>query len=165
MPEGNLLATLRRLAEGQVQFIVVGGVAAVLHGAPVQTFDIDLVYSLEPANVDRILAVLESLDAVFRIQPERRLRPARSHLAGGGHLNLVTRLGPLDLLGAIGQNSGFAELLPKSDEMDVGNGIRVRVLNLETIISTKEQVASEKDLAVLPILRRTLHEIRRKKDA
>jgi hypothetical protein len=74
MPEGNLLATLRRLAEGKVQFIVVGGVAAVLRGAPVQTFDIDVVYSLEHANVDRILAVLESLDAVFRIQPERRLR-------------------------------------------------------------------------------------------
>jgi hypothetical protein len=49
--------------------------------------------------------------------------------------------------------------------MDVGQGIRVRVLNLETIISTKEQVASEKDLAVLPVLRRTLNETRRKEDA
>jgi hypothetical protein len=127
MPEGNLLATLRRLDEGKVQFIVVGGVAAVLNGAPIQTLDVGLVYSREPGNIDRISAVLESLDAVFRIQPERRLR-ARSHLAGGGHLNLMTCLGPLDLLGTIGQDAGFAELLPQSDEMDIGHGIRVRVL-------------------------------------
>jgi predicted nucleotidyltransferase len=163
MPEGNLLATLRRLDEGKVQFIVVGGVAAVLNGAPIHTFDVDVVYSREPGNIDRILAVLDSLDAVFRIQPERRLRPARSHIAGGGHLNLMTRFGPLDLLGTIGKGAGFAELLPQSDEMDIGQGIRVRVLNLETIISTKEQVASEKDLAVLPILRRTLDEFRQRK--
>jgi hypothetical protein len=141
---------------------VVGGVAAVLQGAPIQTFDVDLVYALEPENIDRILAVLESLDAVFRIQQERRLRPARSHIAAGGHLNLMTRLGPLDLLGTIGQRSGFAELLPRADEMDIGEGIRVHVLNLEAIIATKEQVASEKDLAVLPVLRRTLIERRRK---
>ena len=163
MPEHNLLAMLRRLDDAQVQFIIVGGVAAVLHGAPLQTFDLDLVYSREPENIDRILVVLESLDAVFRIQPERRLRPVRSHLAGGGHLNLMTRFGPLDLLGTIGQNAGFAELQPRADEMDIGQGVRVRVLNLETIISSKEQVASEKDLAVLPILRRTLREMRNNK--
>jgi predicted nucleotidyltransferase len=163
MHEGNLLATLRRLDEGKVEFIVVGGVAAVLNGAPIQTFDVDLVYSREAGNIDRILAVLASLDAVFRIQPERRLRPTKSHLAAGGHLNLMTRFGPLDLLGTIGQNAGFVELLGQSDEMDVGQGIRIMVLNLETIISTKEHVASEKDLAVLPILRRTLNEVRQKK--
>ena len=83
MPEGNLLATLRRLCEGEIQFIVVGGLAAVLNGAPIQTFHIDLVCSLEPANIDRILAVLQFLDAVFRIQPERRLHPTKGHLAGG----------------------------------------------------------------------------------
>ncbi|MGA7415462.1 MAG: hypothetical protein WBW33_33635, partial [Bryobacteraceae bacterium] len=70
--------------------------AAVLQGAPIQTYDVDLVYSLDPANRERLLKVLESLDAIFRMQPERRLRPAESHLAGGGHLNLITRYGPLD---------------------------------------------------------------------
>ena len=73
----------------------------------------------------------------------------------------MTRFGPVDLLGTIGENLGFTELLPQSKEVDVGDGIRVRVLNLETIIRVKEQLRSEKDLAVLPILRRTLEEIRR----
>ena len=73
----------------------------------------------------------------------------------------MTRFGPVDLLGMIGENLGFTELLPQSKEVDVGDGIRVRVLNLETIIRVKEQLRSEKDLAVLPILRRMLQEIRR----
>lgn len=81
-----------------------------------------------------------------------------------GHLNLSTRYGPLDLLASVGRNLGFAELLPRSVEMDIGEGVRVRVLDLETIISVKESLASEKDLAALPILRQTLSESRKKAD-
>ena len=162
MPEGDFLATLRQLRENDVDFILIGGLAAVLNGAPIQTFDIDLVYSQEPSNIDRLLAVLTSLDAVFRIQPERRLRPDKSHLAGGGHLNLQTSHGPLDLLGSVGDVQDYDDLLPQSAEMEVGQGIRVHVLNLETIISIKERLGSEKDIAMLPVLRRTLIELRNK---
>jgi len=69
MPERKLIATLRALHDGGVDFIVVGGLASVLNGAPVNTFDIDVVHSRHAANVDRLLPVLEALDAVFRIQP------------------------------------------------------------------------------------------------
>ena len=101
MPERKLIATMRAWHEGGVEFIVVGGLAAVLNGAPVDTFDIDVVHSRDAANVARLLPVLETMDAVFRIQPERRLKPNASHLSSAGHLNLVTRYGPLDLLGTI----------------------------------------------------------------
>ncbi len=164
MQESKLLAILRDLCESDIQFIVVGGVAAALNGAPVQTYDIDLVYSREHGNVNRLLKLLSEIDAIFRIQPERRLRPTESHLAGSGHLNLVTRYGPLDLLGAIGQGLDFSDLLPLSNEMDIGEGMQIRVLNLETLISIKEQLASEKDIAALPILRQTLREINKKND-
>jgi len=90
------------------------------------------------------------------------LRPTVSHLAASVHLNLLTRYGPVDLLATIGENFSFSDLLPHSDEMDIGEGIRVRVLNLETLISIKEHLASEKDLAMLPILRQTLLEMRKK---
>ena len=95
MPERKLIATMRTLHEGGVEFIVVGGLAAVLNGAPVDTFDIDVVHSRDAANVARLLPVLETMDAVFRMQPERRLKP------NAGHLNRVTRYGPLNLLGTI----------------------------------------------------------------
>jgi hypothetical protein len=162
MPEGKLIATLRALHDGGVDFILVGGLAAVLNGAPVDTFDTDVVHSRDVSNIERLLPVLESLDAVFRIHPERRLRPNASHLASAGHLNLITRYGPLDLLGTIGRNLGYEDLMAHSAEMDIGEKLRIRVLDLETIIGIKEELGGEKDRAVLPILRRTLDEKRKR---
>jgi len=72
----------------------------------------------------------------------------------------MTRSGPLDLLGMIGDNRGYGELLARSREMNIGTDLRVRVLNLEALIEIKEEVGHEKDRAVLPILRRTLSERR-----
>jgi hypothetical protein len=158
MPERKLIATLRALHDGNVEFILVGGLAAVLHGAPVDTFDIDVVHARDAANVGRLLPVLEALDAVFRVQPERRLKPNVSHLVSAGHLNLVTRYGPLDLLGTIGRDLGYQDLVPHSFKLDIAEGLRIRVLDLETLIALKEELSGEKDRAVLPILRRTLEE-------
>jgi hypothetical protein len=162
MPERKLIATLRALREGRVEFILVGGLAAVLQGAPVDTFDIDVVHSRDASNVARLHPVLEALDAVFRIQPERRLKPDASHLASAGHLNLITRYGPLDLLGTIGSDLGYRDLLPHSVDLEIGAGLRIQVLDLETLIALKEELAGEKDRAVLPILRRTLEEKRKR---
>ena len=162
MPERKLIATLRALQDGGVEFILVGGLAAVLNGAPVDTFDIDVVHSREAANVDRILPVLEALDAIFRMQPERRLKPNASHLASPGHLNLMTRYGPLDLLGTIGRDLGYQDLISHSIELAISEGLRIRVLDLETLIALKEELGGEKDRAMLPILRRTLEEMRKR---
>ncbi len=80
MIEHNFVAILRQLKEAKVEFLVVGGLAAVLNGVPVDTLDVDLVHSCDLANIERLLPVLAALDAIFRLQPERRLRPATSHL-------------------------------------------------------------------------------------
>jgi hypothetical protein len=161
MPEADFQAILKALRESDIEFIVVGGLAAILDGAPVNSFDVDVVPSREPANVRRLLPVLESMDAIFRIQPARRLKPNESHLLGPGHLNLQTRYGWLDVLGTIGNGLGYVDLLPRSAELDIGEGLRVRVLDLETLIAIKEDLGSEKDRAMLPILRRTLAEKRK----
>jgi hypothetical protein len=81
-----------------------------------------------------LLAVLASLDAIFRAQPERRLRLCASHLSGSGHLNLLTTNGPLDLLATIGQNLLYEDLLSHSSLMEIGQGIQIQVLDLETLI-------------------------------
>ena len=62
------------------------------------------------------------------------------------------------MLGTIGRGLGYEDLLPHTIEMEIGGGVRVRVLNLATIVALKEELAGEKDLAVLPILRRTLEQ-------
>jgi predicted nucleotidyltransferase len=156
MPELDFYRVLRALHDGGVEFLVVGGVAAVLQGAPVNTFDVDVVFSRSEANVARLLPVLHALDAHYRIQPERRLVPTASHLASPGHQNLITPYGAFDLLGTVGHDLGYEDLLPQSVQMDIGEGIQVRVLKLEKLIEIKEELGQEKDLATLPVLRRTV---------
>lgn len=157
----RLTAMICALHEAGVEFLVVGGLSAVLNGVPVNTFDLDVVHRGTPENVDRIMPVLEALDAVYRIQPQRRLRPAKEALMSADHQNLLTKYGPLDLLGMIGHDLGYEELVPRSTEMLIAEGVRVRILNLETLIEVKEQLGGEKDRAMLPLLRRALQEHRR----
>lgn len=91
----------------------------------------------------------------------RILRTLASHLLSAGHHLLITRYGPLDLLGAIGRDHTYQDLLP--DSIQVNAGVPVRVLKLERQIAIREVIATEKDLAVLPLLRRTLEEKNRGK--
>jgi predicted nucleotidyltransferase len=161
MASGKLRAALRALSEGGVKFIVVGGTASVLNGASVNTFDLDIVPARDEENVARLLRVLESMNAIYRIQPERRLRPQLSHLRSSGQQNLTTKWGYLDVLGTIGRGLTYEDLVPHTVEMEIGDEVRVRVLDLATIIAIKEELGSEKDLAMLPLLRRVLEEKQR----
>jgi len=149
------------LAEHEVDFIVVGGIAAALEGVLGNTLDVDVVHSREPGNIGRLLAALDSLEAVYRTRPELALKPHASRLASPSHQLLMTRFGPLDVLGSIGRSRNYQDLLPLAHDVELDEGLHVRVLNLETLIAIKEEVAGEKDLAVLPIMRRTLAEKRR----
>ena len=62
----DIAALLRALVEADVLFIVVGGVAGVLHGSPLQTKDLDIVHERSPENVGRLLNVLDRLNAYHR---------------------------------------------------------------------------------------------------
>ena len=107
----DLAALVRRLVDGRVEFIVVGGAAAVLHGAMVTTQDLDIVPQLTPQNLARLEAVLAELDAVIREPGERRLRPDAGLLAMGGQVLLRTTDGPMDIIGRLHDGRGFEALL------------------------------------------------------
>jgi hypothetical protein len=151
---------LEVLGRHGVECIVVGVTAGVLQGAPVVTFDLDVVYRRTEPNLTRLLGALEELEAVFRNTPGRRIAPGRTHLASSGHKLLSTRLGPLDVLGSLDEATGFDELLPHSVIVRVGER-DVRVLGLERLIEEKMRVGRPKDLAALPVLRATLALVRK----
>ncbi|HTV55896.1 MAG TPA: hypothetical protein VMI06_13410 [Terriglobia bacterium] len=150
-PQSDFLALLGTLAKHHVDFIVVGGVAAVLQGAPIATFDLDVVHSRSSENIDRVLKALDDLSASYRTA-------AGLKLSSPGHQLLMTRFGPLDLLGLIGKGRGYHELLPDSSIIRVDPKLAVRILDLGMVIRTKEEAGHEKDAAGLAILRRTLEE-------
>ena len=81
---------------------------------------------------------------------------------GPGHQLLATRLGDLDCLGTIDQDRGYEELLGQTVEMKLTGGRVVRVLSLPALIEAKERSGRPKDLAVLPVLRATLDEVKRR---
>lgn len=156
-PTPDFYSLLETLSKYQVDFIIVGGVCGVLHGAPVTTFDLDIVHSRTQENLVRLLSALRELDAYFRGRQDQRLKPKQDHLSSPGHQLLMTRFGPLDLLGTIGTGWSYEDLLEHSDEIKIGK-MRLRVLSLEKLIEVKEELGSEKDKAILPILRQTLLE-------
>jgi len=156
-PTVDFTGILQALLSNQVDFVVVGGVSAVLNGAPISTFDLDIVHSRAPDNIERLLQALEELNARYRQRPNQR--PDRGHLSSSGHQLLSTRSGPLDVLGTIGRGLGYEELVTCSVEHEVSGEMKIRVLNLDTLIEIKEELDSEKDRAVLPILRRALKTI------
>ena len=154
MDRARYAEVLRRLAGNDVEFIVIGLMAGVLRGAPVMTADLDIVHRRSAENVARLLRVLAGLDAIYRHDP-RRLRPAESHLMGPGHQLLVTTHGDLDCLGTVGEGRSYEDLVERAPELDLGDGLAVRVIDLPTLIELKEQAGRPKDLAVLPVLRAT----------
>jgi hypothetical protein len=152
----DVSAVIAALADASVEFIVIGGAAGLLHGSPLFTMDVDVVHRRTLANVARLLGLLQSLDAVFRLD-HRGLRAEASHLMGRGAILQSTALGPLDLLCELNDGRGYDDLLAHSVEIPV-LARTVRVLDLATLIEVKTSAGREKDkLAVahlLAILRR-----------
>ncbi len=156
MPAASrFLDLLRVLADYEVEFIVVGGVAAILEGAPISTFDLDVVHRRSPANIERLLEALQSLNARYQDPAGRHIEPDESKLSSPGQQQLLTDLGPLDVLGSIGSDRGFDELSTHCVTYELDD-LRLKVLNLATVIQSKEEAGRDKDRAALPVLYRTL---------
>ncbi len=151
----RFLDQLRVLNRHQIDFVVVGGVAAVFEGAPIVTLDLDIVYDRASDNIERLAAGLKELNAYYNDPAGRRIVPDVTKLETIKIHLLLTDLGGLDVLRSIGEDLAYQDLLGRSSEYDLG-GLRLRVLNLEAVIATKEVANRDKDRAVLPILRRTL---------
>jgi hypothetical protein len=144
----------------KVRFLVVGGVGAVLQGAPIATFDLDIVHARSKVNCARLAKALEAIGARYRGHP-KIIRPTSDLLRSPGHHLLLTVHGPLDVLGTIGHGRGYSELSKSSICLKLQSGPSVRVLRLSKLIETKQETARDKDRAILSILRQTLAEKRR----
>ena len=150
----GLTTLLVELAASGVDFVLVGGLAAVAQGAPVTTFDVDIVHSRAPENIERIVAFLTRVNARYRGRTGGSSRPpSRSALEELGHSLFMTDLGPLDVLGAIEGERSFEDLLPDSIILDL-EGHRVRVLGLAAIVRIKRSSTHPRDQQVPPFSKR-----------
>jgi len=159
---GDTPQLIEGLVQAGISFIVVGGAAGVILGAPIVTLDLDIVHQKAPENINRLLAWLLAHGAHHRFDlANRRLPPTREQLAGSGHLNLQLDLGKLDVLCELGPGEDYENLM--ADTVLVDNGLfSLRVLELHRLIAVKARAGRPKDRAVLPVLLATLDEQKRR---
>ncbi len=151
---------LRVLTHYEVEFIVVGGVAAILQGSPLTTEDVDVVYLPSEENIARLVGALAELEAHYFDPAGRHIEPNASRLASMRMHLLKTNCGRVDVLRTVGKDLAHHDLVERSRVFDVAE-FRVRALDLETIIETKEHADRPKDRYQLPFLRQLLAEIQR----
>lgn len=159
MPRGtfNYLQILTVLLKHDVEFIVIGGVCAALHGSCMQTGDLDIVPARYEENLRRLEAALTEMHSYYREHPPGRIVPNAERLDTAGHHLLMTDAGPMDVLGTVSGSRGYAELLPETLELALDETQKIQMLTLPMLIQLKTEANRAKDRTAIPILRQILH--------
>jgi predicted nucleotidyltransferase len=146
---------------GAVEFIIVGGVAAVLHGLGFTTYDLDVVYARNRENIRRLVQCLEPYEPYLRGAPSGLpFRFDEATVRNGLNFTLTTAFGDLDLLGEVIGAGSYRDLLPHSTEIQAF-GVGCRCANLERLIQMKRAAGRPKDLEIIGQMQALLEERRR----
>ena len=137
------------LVRGQVEFILIGGVAGIIHGSSRLTYDVDVVYSRTSTNIKQLAETLKPFAPYLRGAPpglpfhwdERTIR-------NGLNFTLITELGDLDLLGEVTGGGSYGNLLAHSFEVEAFT-VKFRCIDLPTLIKLKRAAGRPKDLESL----------------
>ena len=154
---------LEVLARHRVRLVLIGGFAAVIHGSPYVTTDLDVVPDPSAANLRRLSAALDELHARIWTDADPEGVPFDHDAASLGASrtwNLVTDFGRLDITFEPSGTDGFADVARDAVHLTI-LGADVDVASLADVIRSKEAAGREKDRLVLPVLRRLLDETER----
>ena len=166
-PELDPRALFAVLDAHEVDYVLIGGLAAVLHGSALTTLDADLLPDMSQENLERLAAALRDLGARLRIEGEPEGVPFDPHptlIRSMRCLNLRTRVGDVDLTIEPAALDGFEAVNSTSVGVLV-DGVEVRVAALDDVIRSKEAADRPKDHAALPHLYALRDEIAKAKDA
>jgi len=148
-----------------VRYVVIGGLAAILHGSPLATFDADICPADDGDNLERLARTLEELGARVRTPDSAdgvAFPREAAFLRRIEILNLVTRCGDLDISFQPAGTGGFEDLSRSAVAMSI-RGHEIRVASLEDVIRSKEAAGRDKDRRSLPVLHQLLEEIRKRR--
>ncbi len=140
---------LRRLGRARVEFVVVGGLAAIAHGARRTTQDLDITAAFTPENMSRLLAALADVHPRNATRPDLgEIRATPEELAGYRNLYLLTDIGRLDVLGELPPIGGYAEAAVHALRVELF-GSSCAILGLDDLIAIKRSLARPKDQEVV----------------
>jgi len=150
------------LVHGQIEFILIGGVAGTVHGAARLTYDVDVVYARTLANIKRLAKTLKPIAPYLRgAPPGLPFVLDERTLINGLNFTLTTQFGDLDLLGEVIGGGGYKELLPHSFPVEAF-GVQFQCVDLPTLIKLKLAAGRPKDLESLAELESLLEQRRRR---
>lgn len=153
---------LSTLLDRDVEFVVIGAIAALAQGVPMITEDLDITPAREPGNLERLAAALRELDSRLRIpnDPAGIEFPIEPRFLGSvDSWTLETPSGDLDLLFAPSGTAGYEDLKREALSLRLW-GHNVPVASLRDLIRMKEAAGRPKDIAQIPALRQTLEVVR-----
>jgi predicted nucleotidyltransferase len=149
---------IRLLSENEVEFIMVGGAAATVHGSARLTLDLDVVYNRSAKNIESVVNALRPLQPYLRgAPPGLPFEWSVETIQKGLNFTLTTTMGALDLLGEIVGGGGYDQLLPDTITIEVG-GVKCLCLGLERLIEVKRAAGRPKDLETIAELERIKEE-------
>ena len=145
-------ALLKLLGEHKVDCVIVGGIAAAIHGSMLLTNDVDVCYARDPENLKRLAGALQSVHARLRNAPEGLpfILDAET-LKRGLNFTFATDIGDLDLLGEVRGVGHYEEVLVGSITVELF-GYRFAVIDIGKLILAKRAAGRPKDLMALPEL-------------
>ena len=156
----DLNAILEGLIKADIKFILVGGLATVIQGAPVTTMDVDIVHEQSPENITKLFTFLNSISAFYRRPDDKIMKPKKEDLLGVGHALFTTSLGPLGVLAVIEEGKAFEDLVEHTVEIEFRGHI-IHVLDLEVLIELKRKSKDFKVRQRLPVLEETLRQLKK----
>jgi hypothetical protein len=164
LPEFDPKPMLAALNEHGVRYIVIGAIAAIAQGYPLNTGDLDVTPARDPENLERLARALRSLEARLRVPADANgvefpIEP--TYLGDVDSPTFVTKHGDLDVLFAPAGTRGFADLRRSSVTVQIAGG-EAEMAALLDVIRMKEASGRPKDLAQLPALRQTLEIVRKR---
>jgi hypothetical protein len=153
---------LSALAAEGVQFVLIGGMGAILHGDVGVTVDLDVVPDRDAANLERLARALRTLGARIRTEGEPEglafdcSAQFFANLSPDSIVNMTTEAGDLDVTFCPSGTQGFKDLRRDAIEIEAAERLYILVASLGDIIRSKEAAGREKDRLALPRLRRLL---------
>jgi hypothetical protein len=166
-PDFRPTALIGALVQAGVDFVVIGGVAVVVQASPRFTRDLDITYATDTANLERLGALLVSLDARLRgVEDDVPFTPDARTLRHTEMLTLRTRDGDLDLLAHPPGSPGYAALRRHADVVEL-DGSSVRIASVEHLIEMKRAAGrpqDEVDIESLEVARSRIRGKRHKPD-
>lgn len=160
-PPFNPLPILEVLTRHHVSFILIGAAAAIAHGSPIPTEDVDITPERNQENLERLAGALRELGAKLRTPEEAVEFPVDGPFLNVGEVwTLSTPYGDLDISFIPSGTRGYEDLKRDAVELELGPGLIVQVASLADVIRSKQAAGRLKDLGQLPALRQTLEVIR-----